>query len=512
MFLIEDLTAIVLWLLATVMALNFLFLCFVFYRRFDRKRYFVAKDAARRAYEQAVQEFLEGKISTERAFELLKSARTPAERDAVHQLVLTGFNRKVAKRVTDLLFAMGYVESWAKAAFGRRRGKLVIARCLRGEHVKITTKINRGLINEIRKRRLFSVNRAIALDNLGHLSPDYAQICAAEGLHDSSRDVRRVAITIMGRSRHPAAIPLLLEELRKSVEEGNDVSLRSTKSALVAYHMDDLQHFVPFITHPHRRMRFLVVDTAREICEKAAEEGLLNKNDFSQPFYDAMLNSAVTDEFADVRARSAAVVRHFRDADAIRALRRLLKDDNEFVRLHTVRACGDRYYQELLPDVAKLMYDSKWRVREAAAKSLAAFGTSGFDELYSSFLKTSDGYASEQIAEEIQRGGYIHDLFSAMASGGESAQLAEGVCRKLVKMDKCSLLIGALGSTTLSPKLGVLLVDILMSKPSDQILQLVQSFAERDAGPIGDKSRALLRQFTSRSGSRAAASTGGGNA
>jgi hypothetical protein len=92
--------------------------------------------------------------------------------------------------------------------------------------------------------------------------------------------------------------------------------------------MDDLQHFVPFITHPHRRMRFLVVDTAREICEKAAEEGLLNKNDFSQAFYDAMLNSAVTDEFADVRARSAAVVRHFRDADSMRALRRLLKDDN----------------------------------------------------------------------------------------------------------------------------------------------------------------------------------------
>lgn len=512
MFLLEDLTAIVLWLLATVTALNFLFLCFVFYRRFDRKRYFVAKDAARHGYEHAIQQFLEGKITTERAFELLRSARSPAERDAVHELLLAGNNRKIAKRITELLFAMGYVEKWAKRAFGRRRGKLVIARCLRGEHVKVTIRINRGLINEFRKLRLFAVNRAIALDNLGHLSAEYAQICAAEGLHDSSREVRRVAITMMGRARHSAAIPLLLEELRKSVEEGNDISLRSTKSALVSYHMDDLEHFVPFVTHPHRRMRFLVVDTAREICEKAAEEGLLNKNDFSQSFYDAMIDSAVVDEFSDVRARSAAVVRHFRDGAAVKSLRRLLKDDNEFVRLHTVRACGDRYYQELLPDVAKLMFDAKWRVREAAAKSLAAFGTSGFDELYASFLKTDDGYAGEQIAEEIQRGGYIHDLFSAMASGGESAHLAEGVCRKMVKMEKRSLLIGALGSTTLSPKLGILLVDILMSNPSDQILELMQSFAERDGGPIGDKARALLRQYASRSGARAAASGGGLNA
>ena len=57
--------------------------------------------------------------------------------------------------------------------------------------------------------------------------------------------VRRLAVESMGENRSPQAIPLLLEELRRAVEEGNDVSLRTIKSALVRYRITDMESFLP---------------------------------------------------------------------------------------------------------------------------------------------------------------------------------------------------------------------------------------------------------------------------
>jgi len=488
---IEDLASLVLWLVATVLSVNLLFLMFIFYRRLGRKRYYEDKDSARSRYTRVISEFVDNEINVERAIALLEDASSKAEQDAVQEMLLAQEDANNAERISQVLFGLGFVERWSRKAFGRARTKPLMARSMKRENAAISTEVDRSIFNPIIRMRMFCIPRALALESLGRLAPQYAQVFIAEALHDPAPEVRRVAIAAMGRNRHPAAIPLLFGELLKAVEMSNNVSLRSTKAALVCYTMEDLHHFVPYLTHPNQRMRFFVVDTIREISNRASRNMLLNKNDFPQDLYEAFLTVAVKDEFADVRARSGSVVKHFRDKRALTALRALLVDENDFVRLHSVRACQDRYYAELVPDMVKRLSDTRWRVREAAVKALAAFGTSGSNELYKYFISTKDQYVSEQISEEVQRSGLTADLVAALTHGGEDRDLAMAVAKKLVLMGKASLLTAAVAGLV-QPEPRILLMDALMLAPTEQFLMVLDAIANNDGGPVGDKARNLL--------------------
>ncbi len=538
--LIEDLILVTIWLLVTVIAINLVFLAFVFYRRWWRARYYRAKDEARERYRRAITEFVAGDVTAATAASKLAEAKLPPERDAVQELLLDAITSQSADRITELLYALKYVEGWAHAAFGRKRTPELMRRSQAREQVPISTEVEESWKNVFRRMRLFSVPRALAVDHLGSLAPETAQVFTAEALHDPSTEVRRVAVSAMGRSRNPAAIPLLLEELRKSIDEGNDVSLRTAKSALVCYQLSDLQYFVPHVTHPNPRMRFFVVDTLREICNRAGRKGsragsgissrvgsgissglgsgvtppgsgigsaggtgvsttgLLTRRGFPPELCEVLLQHSVNDSFADVRARAASLVAHFRDAQAVEALRRLLGDENEFVRLHAVRMCADRYYGDLIPEVLRCLSDGRWRVREAAVKTLGAFGVAGLSELYKYFVSTGERYESEQIAEEIQRTGLVDSLITALASGGETSRLAEAVCRKLTVMGKTSLLTNAVAQR-IPTEARLLLMDSLMAAPTPRYLAILETLAETDGGPVGQKARDLQRQATGRS-------------
>ena len=486
--------ALVAWLMAAIIVLNVVFLCFVFYRRVARRRYFEAKDASRSRFAPVVDDFMAEGISVEQAQALLIEANNAAEKDAVEELLLTRVTDNNATRISELFFALGYVDRWARMGFGRKRAVRLVEKSVRHEEVPIATEPDRGLLAAIRKLRLFSVPRAVAIDHLGHLAPEYAQVFLAEALHDPGTEVRRFAVAAMGKRRHPAAIPLLFDELRKAIEAGNDVSLRSTKAALIYYDLEDLHLFVPFIAHPQRRMRFFAIDIVREICTRSARGSLLNKNDFPPELYDVVLDRAVVDEFADVRARSAAVVKHFRDGRALKALRDLLADDNDFVRLHAVRASADRFYVQLVPDIVARLSDVKWRVREAAVRSLLTFGTSGSNEVYKLFIHTQDPYVSEQISDEIQRGGLVQDLVAALKAGGEDAQLASSVCEKMARMGKRALLTLAL-ATIQDAGARVQLMDALSAAPTEEFAAVLEAIAKGDSGPVGNKAAAVLRRI-----------------
>ncbi|MGH9509321.1 MAG: HEAT repeat domain-containing protein, partial [Terriglobales bacterium] len=236
--------------------------------------------------------------------------------------------------------------------------------------------------------------------------------------------------------------------------------------------------------------------------------GLLTRRGFPPELCEVLLTHSVNDSFADVRARAAALVAHFRDAQAVEALRRLLDDENEFVRLHAVRMCGDRYYGDLIPEVLKCMADNRWRVREAAVKTLGAFGVAGLSELYKYFVSTGERYESEQIAEEIQRTGLVDNLLTALGSGGETSRLAEAVCRKLTVMGKTSLLTNAVAQR-IPTEARLLLMEALMAAPTPRYVAILETLAETDGGPVGQKARDLQRQVASRSG--AIPSTRGGS-
>jgi hypothetical protein len=304
-----------------------------------------------------------------------------------------------------------------------------------------------------------------------------------------------MAIENMGRNRFPEAIPLLIRELRRAVEEHNDVSLRTMKSALICYRMEDLELFIPFLTQPSRRGRFFVIDTMREICHTASRHHLLTKNDFSPELYRVVLEDCAKDEFEDVRARCAYVIKHFRDRQAIETLRKLLNDENEFVRLHAVRACASRFYAELVPEVVRCMTDKKWRVREAAVNSLNAMGPMGREEMYRFFVACTDNFAAEQITDELQREGLVSDLVSAISAGGDSGLLAQAVATRMARMGKTSLLLQGLTSGS-SSQANVALMDTLAVNPTPEFVDLLQFFAEKSSGQVQSKAKQILRRIS----------------
>jgi uncharacterized membrane protein len=497
LFLIEDLTALVMWLLATVAALNLVFLIFVFYRRAARNRYYRAKDAARERYRTVLSQFANGEITTVQAAEGLRGASGAAAQDAVQERLMASVDPANIVQVTELFFSLGYVDRWARIAFGRSRATQLKERSRRKEHAAISTGQRRSMWNFLRRARLFSVSRALAVDHLGKLAPDFSQVFVAEALHDPSSQVRRVAVEALGKNRQPAAIPLLLEELRKAIDEGNDVSLRTTKSALVCYNLEDLPHFLPFLSHPSRRVRFFVVDAIREIFVKASRYTSISRANLSQEIRTAFLTKVPLDTFADVRARGAAVIANFREPQATDVLRKLLADENEFVRLHTVRVCNDPFYSDLVPDIVRCLADNKWRVREGAAQTLSAFGHRGSNELYRYFIVAKDRYAAEQITEEIQRTGMIRTLLEELSGGGEEAGLAQDVCRKMTLMGKTTLLTQAVAAN-IAPEARILLMEALMEAPTQDFLNLLATLSKKDTGPVGAKAGSLLRQSAQR--------------
>ena len=371
--LIENVTELIKYLFYLILALNAVFLVFVFFRRAARNRYYKAKDAARERYRNVLSQFVNGEITVPQAAEALRSASGGAARDAVQERLVASIDPSNVEKVTELFFALGFVDHWARTAFGSSRAAQLQERSRRKEKAAISTAQRQSPWNFLRRTRLFSVPRALAVDHLGNLAPEFSQVFVAEALHDPSTQVRRVAVEAIGKNRHPAAIPLLLEELRKAIDEGNDVSLRTTKSALVCYNLEDLPHFVPFLSHPSRRVRFFVVDALREIFVKASRYPSISRANLSPEIRQVFLTKVVSDTFADVRARGAAVITHFHEPAATDALRKLLADENEFVRLHTVRVCNDPFYSDLVPDIVRCLADNKWRGRGDANPAPRAF-------------------------------------------------------------------------------------------------------------------------------------------
>ena len=492
MFLIEDLGMVVLWLIATVLAVNGLFLAFVFYRRAARKRYFEAKDAARERYATPATEFAANRISVEHAREIFRGADSEPEIDAIQYLLLSQVRDESSRRVSELFFALGYVDRWANQAFGRTQARLLVLQAMRQEKAGLAARPQRGALALFRSLKVFYVSRMIAIDHLGRLAPEYAQVFLAAALRDPAVEVRRIAVTAMGRNRHAEAIPLLVQELRQSLQVPGSVSARSAKSALICYGMTDLHYLLPFLSDPDDHLRFYLVDIIREITARESERGLLNKNDFPAEIHVLFLEKLVSDRSADVRARSAEVIKHFRDTAAVSGLRKLLQDESDFVRLHAVRACSERYYGELASDLLERVADPRWRVREAAVRAVAALGPSAVNRLYQQFVNSQDQYASEQVADEIQRTGLFRDMLAAMASGGQDAEIAAAACKKMVMVGKTSLPLNAVLSFD-SPQARLLLIEALSAAPTPEFVQVLAHLQTNDTGPVGSRAGFLLQ-------------------
>jgi HEAT repeats len=328
----------------------------------------------------------------------------------------------------------------------------------------------------------------------------------------------------MGQNRDACELSVLLNLMRQAVAGTSQLNVPSVKTALVRYPINRLPEFVPFLETRNPRFRFLIVDTIREICESA--KYVLHFTDFPEGLLAWFLEKAVQDESVDVRARSARVIRYFHSPAAIAALRTLMLDADEFVRMHAVRACADPYYAELMEHIAGRLTDAKWRVREAAVKTLATFGNPGRRQLATRFLATIDRYSSEQIADEMQRAGIIVEMLPDLGSQNGEFPLISGLCTKLVDMGKTSLLTDVLSRETrmnhgggAAPELEARydplrtkaqLLDILLISPTPQLQAIVESLAGRPDDPLSGKARNILKWGLANASSQATHAAAGG--
>jgi len=495
MLLLEDVGRLVLWLTLLVVSLNLVFLFFLIYRRIVRKHYFSQKDSARERYLAPVSAFVGGELPLEQAAALLQSAKRSAEREVLYRMLFTASTAETSERISDLLFRLGYAREWSRVAFGRRASSKLIE--LTEQRQENAPRVRRSiLLQPLYQMRFMAVPRAIAVYNLGRLSPRHAHLFLSAALTDPSPQVRRVAIEHMGRNRYPQALPQLLDELQKAVEEENDISLRSLKTALIRFRLQDLEIFLPLLASPSRRARFFVIDSIRQICERAAAQSQINRGDFPPALCQVVLEKCQFDEFEDVRARSAYVVKHFRDQSAIAMLRALVRDANEFVRLHALRACSDIFFADLIPDLLARLKDERWRVREAAVQALHAMEARGRNALFSFFADSTDQFAAEQSCDEFQRKGLVPEVVAAIYSGGEAGALAQRVASKMVSMGKTSVLFHLLtSSTSFAVRSGSM--DALATNPDSEFLAVLGTLSLQDTGEIGAKARQLLQRIQS---------------
>ncbi len=513
---VENILKITLALAAGVLALDFILVLLILRRRLGRRLYYDKKDEARRQLEGKVAEFVAGGIGIERLLSLLKTRRGQAGRDAVRDLLLRHLADGNRKAVTEVLLRLGYVEAWAREAFGSRRARQLIRHLVDGATLPPCSK---GRFARIRRLRLFCVRRSRAVAQLGQLESKFAQAFMQEAINDPSAYVARANVAAMGHNRDAFEIPVLLGLLRQAVEGENELNVTPVKAALARYPITQLQEFVAFLNDPNPLFRFVLVDTIREICDNA--KVAFSAADFPEDLCRWFLEKGAHDESVDVRARSARVIRHFHGHRAVGALQNLMQDEDEFVRLHAVRACADPYYTYLKSEIAKKLIDPKWRVREAAVKTLAAFGQAGRRELAHFFLDTSDRYASEQIADEMQRSGIIVDMLPGLGSRNGEFSLANDVCTKMVTMGKTSLLTDILYRETRLNRWGGApdalsqydahtarerLLDILLTYPTEQLDEAMHSLADHQEDKLSARARFVLQSGAGK-GTAAAGST-----
>jgi HEAT repeat protein len=191
------------------------------------------------------------------------------------------------------------------------------------------------------------------------------------------------------------------------------------------------------------------------------------------------------------------VIEYFRSPEAIEALRVLMGDKNEFVRLHSVRACAQPYYSGMIGDALRRITDERWRVREAAVKTVRSFKDVGRQQLEQYFLDTTDRYASEQIGEELQRSGTAFQIVSALASPNGERARARRVCGKMAELGMVSLMAEELAAEN-SLDLRIQLFDVLGASETPQFIDALRRIVSHQVDPLKSKAEVWLRAYESK--------------
>jgi HEAT repeat protein len=221
-----------------------------------------------------------------------------------------------------------------------------------------------------------------------------------EALADDNEDVRLGALAAISARGDELAAKLLVDAL---VEW-------SSSRARVATELErqPLEHVGPLLEE-------LLADSRPDVRFWALQ--VIGRRRSSLPW--STISELLQDPSPNVRAALAEGLPALYGRPTI-ALRRLLADDEWFVRMHAARALGEKKVSRTAPAIAELLRDPSWWVRDAAEKALVALGRAGIREALR-LLEDSDPFARDSAAEVLQESGYLDRCVTAAAAGSAEA-------------------------------------------------------------------------------------------
>ncbi|MBI1912671.1 MAG: HEAT repeat domain-containing protein [Deltaproteobacteria bacterium] len=259
--------------------------------------------------------------------------------------------------------------------------------------------------------------QALAADKLGRIKCIKALphlIFALKGVH---KDIRNMAVYALGVINHEDAIPHLIERLRSAALTDEEVSIRIVKSSLISFGEAVIPKLLPEIRNQSWRIRSAAADILAELRPKT-------------PIIAEAFMDALSDPEQDMRAKAAKGLGKLRYWPAIDRLKELLQDPFWVVRLHAARALGLIGDPVVIDSLREMLKDKNWQVRKSAAEALGKIGGRAYIVLLQVYLYSNDRYATEQVADEMERMGIIKEFLNWLLKKEKPVSLDSGDINK----------------------------------------------------------------------------------
>ena len=249
------------------------------------------------------------------------------------------------------------------------------------------------------------------------------------------------AITMLGKMKSRRSIDLLLPLLDKDETEIVTVTIRALSKIGSGRALKGILLKIPDLMKTSRITRKALVTSLVQF----GEGGVTRLLDFYRENPHPWIRSIVLEvlgHLGSVKSLDVAI-QGFKDphpevrAKALKLISQLgknisldttllyplLGDPSWFVRLHATRALGDLEAHASAPLLKKMLIDTSWQVRNAAASSLSRLGNRGV-EAFREIMGKEDSYAKESICEELGKTGMVHRLIEELGSYEEGKSQA----------------------------------------------------------------------------------------
>lgn len=332
----------------------------VIIRRLYKQRYYEALDVAREEYAPLVDSLIKSSIQVDDP--LFKNKVNSVKWLALEEHLLRALDESgeaVRLRVEECLESLGIVDLY---------------------------------MSDLKSGKKFRA--PLCAERLGRIRSKRAVPELINALSANNRDLRNMAVNSLGIIGDESAIPPLVVLFREAAEKTEDISIRIMKNAFLSFGGS----VVPFLIEEVGSLSWRVRSKALDVlCES------------SDPVLKAIFLEAVKDAEPEVRAKGAKGLGNFKEEDGvIEPLIGLTDDEYWIVRYQSVKSLGSIGAQKAVEAFKSRIGDANWQVRRAAAEGLGKLGLTAVKVFADVLLRSTDRFAREQVAEELQRSGLIY--------------------------------------------------------------------------------------------------------